>query len=180
MENKQKILFISGSPRNGNTNFLLSNIYEAIDTPHKELILLKDKDIKFCKGCLACHSRPKCAINDDMENILTKMIKADLFVIGTPNYFENISGMMKNFIDRCHPLYKNKLLKDKKIIFVFVGGGESKGTKKFLNFSIFGFVKHLKLNLIGSYAFQALNIRDLNNKNISKDISKIVRKIKSL
>lgn len=81
MKNNKKVLFISGSPRNGNTNFVLSEIFNSIDTNYKELIFLKDKDVKFCKGCLACHYKPKCTINDDMDAILTKMINSDIFII---------------------------------------------------------------------------------------------------
>lgn len=180
MENKQKALFISGSPRNGNTNFVLSKIYNSIDTDYKELIFLKDKDIKQCKGCLFCHSKPRCTIKDDMESVLTKMINSDIFVIGTPNYFDNVSGIMKNFIDRCHPVYKKELVRNKKVILIFVGGGKKRGTKKYLNLSFFGFVKYLKLKLVGSYSFQALNVGDLNKNNTTKDFSRIVEKINSL
>ncbi len=180
MKNKPKILFISGSPRNGNTNFVLSEIYKSVETDHKELIFLKDKDIKFCKGCLACHLKPKCTIKDNMDDILTKMINSDIFIIGTPNYFDNVSGLMKNFIDRCHPLYKKALVRNKKTILIFVGGGETKGTKKHLNLSFFGFIEYLKLELLSSYSFQALNLKDLSKKDILKDISKIVKKIDSL
>lgn len=181
MENKQKVLLISGSPRNGNTNFVLSEIYKSIKTDYKELIFLKDTDIKPCKGCLACHFKPECTIKDDMGAILTKMINSDIFIIGTPNYFDNVSGLMKNFIDRSHPLYKKSLVRKKKVILIFVGGGENKGTKKYLNLSFLGFVEYLKLNLLGSYSFQALNLQDLKVKeSTSKEISKIVKKINSL
>jgi multimeric flavodoxin WrbA len=180
MDNKQKVLLISGSPRNGNTNFVLSEIYKSIKTDYKELIFLKDKDVKLCKGCLACHFKPKCSIKDDMSAILPKMINSDIFIIGTPNYFDNVSGLMKNFMDRCHPFYKESLIRNKKVILIFVGGGKNKGTKKYLNLSFFGFVKYLKLNLLGSYGFQALDPHDLSQKDITKDIYKIIKKINSL
>jgi len=180
MENKPKVLFISGSPRKGNTHYVLSKIFDSIDTNYKELIFLKDKDIQFCKGCLACHHKPSCVIKDDMEAILTKMINSDIFVIGSPNYFDNVSGLMKNFIDRCHPLYKKELVRNKKLALIFVGGGKNKGTKKYLNLSFFGFVKYLKLYLVESFSFQALNPMDLCKEDINKDIAKIVKKINSL
>lgn len=87
---------------------------------------------------------------------------------------------MKNFIDRCHPLYKTELVRDKKVILISVGGSKINSTKKYLNLSFFGFVKYLKLNLIESYTFQALNLQDLSNSDISKDIFKIAKKINSL
>ncbi len=180
MKNNPKILFISGSPRNGNTNYVLSKIYESVDNDCKELILLKDKDIKFCKGCLSCYIKPKCVIKDDMEAILTKMLNSNIFILGTPNYYENVSGLMKNFMDRCHPFYENKLVRDKKLILIFVGGGKKEGTKKYLNLAFYGFVKHLKLNLIDSYSFEALEWNELSEKDITKEIAKIVGKINSL
>jgi len=116
-----------------------------------------------------------------MGAILTKMINSDIFVIGTPNYFDNVSGLMKNFIDRCHPLYKTELVRAKKVILILVGGGKSQGTRKYLSLSFFGFVKYLKLNLINEYSFQALNPLDLSkNESALKNISKIAKKINSL
>lgn len=78
MKHNPKILFISGSPRKGNTEHILSKIYESAVTDSKELILLKDKDIKFCKGCLTCYTKPKCVIKDDMEAILAKILSKDI------------------------------------------------------------------------------------------------------
>lgn len=180
MKNEPKILFISGSPRNGNTSFILSEIFNSIGTGSKELVFLKDKNIESCKGCLFCHNEPSCTIKDDMEELLTKMKSADIFVIGTPNYFDNVSGLMKNFIDRCHPFYKEKIIRGKKVLLVFVGGGKNRTTKKYLNLSFFGFIKYLKLKLINSYSFKALNPKDLTKKDKEKKFQKIVRKINSL
>jgi len=86
---------------------------------------------------------------------------------------------MKNFMDRCHPAYKKSLFLNKKILLIFVGGGEKSGTKKHLNLSFHGFIKYLKLKNMGSYGFQALNPEDLSKKDISKDILKIVKKIQN-
>ncbi|MCK5212238.1 flavodoxin family protein [Candidatus Parcubacteria bacterium] len=180
MKNKQKILFISGSPREGNTNFVLKQVHDLIDNDYKELIFLKDLNISHCKGCLSCHEKPKCIIKDDMEMLYKKMINSDIFVIGSPNYFDNVSGIMKKFMDRCHPFYKQDIIKDKKIILIFVGGGEIEGTEKYLNLSFYGFVKYLKLKLIDSYSFRALELNDIKSKDISNDISKITEKINSL
>ena len=109
-----KALLISGSPRKGNTDFVLSKIYENI-SDDKELIFLREKQIKHCIGCLNCHNKPECVINDDMSEIRKKMLDSDVLIIGTPNYFDNISGLLKDFVDRTHPFYKAGLLKGKKL-----------------------------------------------------------------
>jgi multimeric flavodoxin WrbA len=70
-----------------------------------ELVLLRDMDIRVCKGCMACEvgsSRKPgvCVIKDDMEAVLPRMLAADAFVFGTPVYFYLLSGCLKNFMDR--------------------------------------------------------------------------------
>lgn len=176
-----KILLISGSPRKGNTDFVLSKVLEKIINKEKELIFLRHKNIGHCMGCLSCHNKPECVINDNMTEIRKKMLGSDIIVIGTPNYFDNVSGLLKNFIDRAHPFYKTGLLKDKKLILIMVGGGKIQSTQKYLDYTTYGFVKYLKFDLIGLYSFRALNSNDLkqNPKSILK-INKIVEKINSL
>lgn len=180
MKTKLKILLISGSPRKGNTEHVFSELYRSIDTDSKELILLRDKNIKFCKGCLTCYIKPGCTIKDDMDAILAKISDSDILVLGTPNYYENVSGLMKNFMDRCHPFYEHELIRNKKVIMVYVGGGGKEGTKERMDLAFFGFIKHLKLNFVGSYSFEALEWNELSKKDISKEINKMVKKINSL
>jgi multimeric flavodoxin WrbA len=67
MTKKTKILFVSGSPRNGNTNFILEKVIEKLDKQSTELILLKNYEIKSCKGCMYCHSKPKCTTPKTFE-----------------------------------------------------------------------------------------------------------------
>ena len=99
----KKILLISGSNRIGNTNYILKMINENIE--NSELILLKEKNIEYCKGCLACHNIEYCVLDDDINEIISKIIDSDLIIFGVPNYFDNVSGLFKNFMDRLHPLY---------------------------------------------------------------------------
>ena len=172
-----KYLLVSGSPRAGNTDFILSKIYKTIEGK-KELIFLKNKNVKNCIGCLNCHNKPECVIKDDMDEIREKMLNADVLIIGTPNYFDNVSGLLKNFMDRMHPFYKNELLKGKKLFLIMVGGGDVEISKKYLEITTRGFVKYLKLDLIKTYCFKALNQKDVErNPNAIKQISKIINDI---
>ena len=53
----KKIVIISSSIRNKSNSELLAQqaLQGALESGnHAELITLKDKDIRFCKGCLAC------------------------------------------------------------------------------------------------------------------------------
>ena len=72
---------------------------------HAELITLKDKDIRFCKGCLACQKTMKCVIGDDVAEILGKVKAADTLVFVTPIYYYELSGQLKTLLDRLNTLY---------------------------------------------------------------------------
>lgn len=171
-----KALFICGSPRKGNTEYLLNKLYDNYNN-EKEIILLRKKTIRHCVGCLNCHKGIKCLIKDDMGEIIKKMKSSDVIVFGIPNYFDNVNSLSKAFIDRCHPLYKSEELKNKEIFFVFIGGGKIEGTDKYLSDSVYGFVKYLKLNNIGKVVFKALNPKDLEKVDI--DFSDIIKKIEA-
>ncbi len=115
---QMKILGICGSPRNGNTEWMIERVLEAARNAGAETehILIKDWDIRLCTGCLTCEMTDKqtpgvCVIKDDMEAILGKMLAADAFVFGTPVYFYMLSGLLKNFMDRTIPIWP--LLKNK-------------------------------------------------------------------
>lgn len=170
-----KIILISGSNRKGNTEYILTKLKEQLT--NSELILLKDKKIAYCQGCLACHHKNRCVINDDINAIIDKLIESDLIIFGVPNYFDNVSGLFKNFIDRLHPLYKSKELENKKVIFIFVGGGEVLGTEETLQQSIKGFAKYLGLNVENIFSFKALNINDIKMQEVK--IEEIIKIIKS-
>ena len=120
------IIAICGSPREGNTEFVLKRILTKAGElgASTELVLLRKKRIEFCDGCLSCDSTGKCKIRDDMQLIYPKLEEADLIILGSPNYFNNISGIMKNFVDRLLPFYYKEKLKDKKIVAVVVGASD--------------------------------------------------------
>jgi len=102
----KKVLGICGSPREGNTELLLEAVLNGARElgAETELINLREKNIKLCDGCLACEEIGECHLKDDMQEIFPKMLDADVFVLGTPTYFDTVSGNMKIFMDRTNPL----------------------------------------------------------------------------
>lgn len=50
------------------------------------------------QGCFSCWI--KCVIKDDMGAVLSLINSSDILVLATPRYFDNISGMLKTFMDR--------------------------------------------------------------------------------
>lgn len=169
-----KIIGISGSPRNKNTNYMLRTVLEATRCDY-ELINLKDENIKSCAGCGGCYHSHKCIVKDDMQELYDKLSKADAIVLGSPTYFANVTSLMKNFFDRCLPLYLSEKLKDKEVALVAVGNfrkGEvgyldnfdiekaiknpaerkrvEKTIRRCINIMRFFCVNHMKMKVIGS------------------------------
>ena len=108
MENKNKIskiLVVQGSPRKkGNSIALAEQIAKGAESVGAvaEKIYLHDKDISPCQACYACQ-RPDstgCAIDDDMQPILKKLIDADCWIIASPVYWFTMSAQTKLFMDR--------------------------------------------------------------------------------
>ena len=66
-----------------------------------EKIFLRSKQVAPCNACYYCkQSGGKCAIQDDMAEILDKMQAADVIVMASPVYFYSIDAQMKAVIDR--------------------------------------------------------------------------------
>jgi NAD(P)H-dependent FMN reductase len=95
------IIGICGSARkHGNTATLLREVLASSGLA-SELIFLSDLNIGFCSGCHSCiQNQGKCIKQDDMPGLLDKFLAARAIVLGTPNYYYDVSGLMKNMIDR--------------------------------------------------------------------------------
>jgi len=112
-----EIVGICGSARKkGNTASLLKEVLTSTGMEH-ELIFLSDLTIGFCSGCLSCRENEgKCPKEDDMQVVLDKCLASKAIVLGSPNYYYDISGLMKNMIDRS-------------IAWCYLGIGEHTGTE---------------------------------------------------
>ncbi|MFX0102422.1 MAG: flavodoxin family protein [Candidatus Hodarchaeota archaeon] len=102
-----KILGINGSSRpEGNTTQLLEMVIEAIkeELPdvETEIIQLASKKVEPCLARGNCFKKKdnKCIQDDDVNEIFAKMLDADAIILGSPTYFADVSGRMKNLIDR--------------------------------------------------------------------------------
>lgn len=110
-----KILAISASPRKGGNSDVLCDQFlkGASEAGHEaEKIQLGHKNITPCVGCYGCRSNHSCVKKDDMEEILQKLIEADVIVLATPVYFYCMDAQMKMMIDRCLPRYQEIMNKD--------------------------------------------------------------------
>ena len=104
----KRVIVISTSLRRGsNSDMLADRFVEGAEAAgnNVEKIALTGKDIQFCKGCLACQQLGRCVIQDDVNDIMTKVLAADVVAWATPIYYYEMSGQMKTLIDRMNAMY---------------------------------------------------------------------------
>ena len=100
------VLAINGSPRHdGNTSHMLNTVLGVCKDAGLETELYQAGGLTV-KGCLACNgcwkNHPgKCATDDWMNEVYSKMVAADAIVLGSPTYFSDLTPEMKAIIDRC-------------------------------------------------------------------------------
>jgi len=101
-----RITAFNGSPRGerGNTHVMVSEFLEGAKAAgaSAENVLLADKDIKPCVGCYSCWTSTPgvCIHKDDMKDLLEKFVSSDTVLFATPVYVDNVTGIMKVFMDR--------------------------------------------------------------------------------
>lgn len=100
----KKVLILSGSPRKGGNSDILCDEFAkgARDSGNDvEKIRVSEKKIAPCTGCYYCRDHGgKCAIKDDMTELLQKIIDCDVLVLSSPVYFYSICAQLKAVIDR--------------------------------------------------------------------------------
>lgn len=125
----KKVLLLSASPRKGGNSDILCDEFMkgAIDAGNDaEKIFLRDKKINYCTGCGLCNTNnySACSQQDDMTEIVEKMIAADVIVMATPVYFYTLDAQMKTLIDRCCARYPQ--MSGKEFYFIVTAADSSK------------------------------------------------------
>lgn len=110
-----KILFINGSPnKNGNTAALAS-------------VMLKEKEymtLNLTNYVIGSYGQnlPK----DQLDEVIRTMEEADVIVVGSPLYWHNICGSVRNVLDRFYGRVQEGQFAGKKMYFLFQGAAPEK------------------------------------------------------
>jgi multimeric flavodoxin WrbA len=103
-----KLLAINGSPRKKhNTAQLLENVVNGARSAGAEAELVHLVDLKYT-GCISCFNCKRidgkhygrCAVRDDLTEVLDKAHVADAIVLGSPFYFSIESSFMRACMER--------------------------------------------------------------------------------
>lgn len=99
-----KILAIVGSPRpEGNSSSLVDIALGEVKKQGIEVekVVLINKQIGWCLGHVDCGSKATCLHDpDDGAEIVEKLYSADGILLSSSVHMGNVSGVMKNFMDR--------------------------------------------------------------------------------
>ena len=110
-----KILFINGSPnKNGNTAALAETLLEG-----KEYETLNLTDYRI-------GSYGQTFGDDQLDEIIAKMKEAEVIVVGSPLYWHNICGSVRNVLDRFYGRVKNGEFSGRRLYFLFQGAAPEK------------------------------------------------------
>lgn len=106
------IWFINGSPNKcGNTVGLAK---ELLHGQHYETLHLVDYKI---------YSYGQRFSDDELITVLSAMKQADTIVIGSPVYWHNLSGAVRNLLDRLYGVLNKRDLAGKKLFLLYQGAG---------------------------------------------------------
>lgn len=109
------IVFINGSPnKNGNTAGLAKSLlsgksYETVDLVEYKI-----------------YSYGQSFPDDQFSEVLAEMKAADVVVIGSPLYWHNICGSVRDLLDRFYGPVSQGELGGKKFVFLFQGAAPEK------------------------------------------------------
>ncbi len=146
-----KILFINGSPNKDGTTSQLAK--RLLSGQSYETLNLVDYQINVYGQSI---------MGDQFNEVLEKIKEADVLVIGSPLYWHNICGSVRNLLDRCYGPLPNGSLQGK-MFFMFQGASPEKWMMEAGEFTMSRFAKLYGLK----YQGMATNIREaeaLKNK----------------
>ena len=109
------ILFVNGSPnKNGNTAKLAAELLKGRD--------YKTLNLTDCTIGAYGQNLP----GDGLDEVIGAMKQADTVVIGSPLYWHNICGSVRNVLDRFYGKVESGELRGRKLYFVFQGAAPEK------------------------------------------------------
>jgi multimeric flavodoxin WrbA len=107
---KPRVLGVFGSPRrDGNSSTLLEEVLGAAEQQGAavERAVLADKTIAPCRACDACLKTGICVQDDDMQELVDRMVESHVWALATPVYWWGPSAQLKAFVDRWYGAWHN-------------------------------------------------------------------------
>jgi len=149
-----RLLGVMGSPRiKGNTDLLLDEAIKGAEKngAYVEKIVASKLTIAGCRECLSCYKEGNCVIQDDMQDIYSKLMEFERILVASPIFFYGLPSQVKAIVDRCQALWARKHILNQPPPLgrkgAFISIGATKGSRLF---------EGAKLTV--EYFFEALSI----------------------
>lgn len=125
-----KILGISGSPRKDEVSGvakLVKTVLEASGCEY-EYVSLRGRKIGGCIACLQCVEDNVCKVQDDLTPLRDRIVAAEAYVIGAPNYYSGINAATQALLERWFQFrhQAGNLLWGKLAVVIGVGGSSGR------------------------------------------------------
>jgi multimeric flavodoxin WrbA len=183
-----KIVCLLGSPRvKGNSAAIANRFCSSAEKLGAEVktFILNDLEYRGCQACMACKTKlDRCALQDDLTEVLDAVRETDVLVLASPVYFWDISSQLKTFMDRTYSYLvpdfvtnpkKSRLAPGKKLVFILSQGNPDRSSypdifEKFdYFFKTYGFVE--------THYIRAFGVREPGEVEGHEDVMKLVENI---
>lgn len=142
-----KILFVNGSPnKNGNTASMAQSLLKNHNYDTLNLV-----DYKI--GCYG-----QSLEGDQLDEVISKLKESDIIVMGSPVYWHNICGSIRNLLDRFYGLVNEGDFSVRKLYFLFQGAAPEKWMLEAGEYTMKRFAKLYGME----YAGMAINLDEVN------------------
>ena len=138
-----------------------------------ELYTARNNVVEECRGCGKCFDEGLCPQDqeDSMEYIRKKILEADLIVLLSPVYLNNVSGAMKTFLDRIGSWVHTLALSGKMGIVVTV---TDQSGQEFVSYYLQKLLLQMGCNVVGEY--KVVELEELDQEEvIERIVSNIVK-----
>lgn len=139
------IVVLNGSPRKKHSHTVIKSIENMLSHKGLEVNMtyldLHQLDIRSCIGCMQCFQKGEeaCPLKDDVKALYQHLLQADGFIFASPVYALQVTGQMKQAVDRLSFLFHRPALIDKPVItLVTTEGGGIKPTQHYLQMMAYG------------------------------------------
>lgn len=109
-------LVINGSPRaNGRSSrlerLLLSRLRSDYPGEAVDVFRVSDTPIRGCVGCDYCEQASTCVMDDEMAELIDRLLSVRAVFVVSPIYFSGVPSQMKAVLDRLQPLFFRRMRK---------------------------------------------------------------------
>lgn len=105
MNAPRRVVALNGSPlEDSSVSLLLAALGAGVREAGGEFELFRCHELAV-QPCVACGpdaTSGYCIFHDDMDRVYAELARAHAVVVGSPVYFDSVSGPLKMVIDRCN------------------------------------------------------------------------------